>query len=42
MKIKQLLSKIFQFRNNTAIHYQDLFLPDFRSNENLNNNSDYL
>ena len=42
MKIKQLLSKIFHFRSNTAIHYQDLFLPDFRSNENLNNNSEYL
>ena len=42
MIIKQLFSKIFRFRSNTAIHYQDLFLPDFRSNENLNNNSEYL
>ena len=42
MIIKQLFSKIFRFRNNTAIDYQDLFLPDFRSNENLNNNSEYL
>lgn len=42
MKIQNLLKKVFNFRYNRAIQYKNLFLPDFRSNENLNHNAAYL